>query len=63
MAFGAVWAIVFVVTNFGLALGDFAEGPNDRSTNPLTVVFWVEVAVFVVGMAWFVRAELKDADF
>lgn len=63
MAFGIVWAIVFVMTNFGLALGDHADGPNDRSINPLTVVFWIEIAIFVVGLALFVRAEMKDAEF
>ena len=63
MAFGIGWVIVFVVTNFGLALGDHADGPNDRSTNPLAAVFWVEIAVFVVVLALFVRAEMKDADF
>ena len=62
MAFGVVWAVLFVVTNFGLALGDQADGPHDRSTNPLSVVFWGEIAVLVVGLALFVRAEMKDAD-
>lgn len=57
MAFGVCWTIIFLFTNFGLAVGDPA-GP----TNPLRVLFWVELAVFVLAAAAFFRAEMKDMD-
>jgi lipopolysaccharide export LptBFGC system permease protein LptF len=57
--FGILWALVFGFTNFGLALG----GPVDRSAiNPLSIVFWIEIAVLVVAGWLFYRAEMKDRE-
>lgn len=59
LAFGVCWASLFLFTNFGLALGDPVD-PN--GTNPLTVLFWVEIVVFVVGAILFFRAEVRDPE-
>lgn len=59
MAFGICWAIVFVLTNFGLALG---HPSDERAINPLRLLFWTEVGLFVIGAALFFRAEMKDPD-
>ena len=57
--FGLFWAALFTLTNFGLALGDYAGSGVD----PLSVLFWTEIAVFVVGAVLFYRAEMKDSEF
>ena len=58
--FGVCWAIVFGLTNFGLALGD----PVDpTAVNPLSVMLWVEIVVLVVVGGLFYRAEMKDSGF
>ncbi len=55
LAFGVCWAAIFLFTNFGLAFGD----PVDPDAiNPLRVLFWIELGVFVVGATVFVRAEM-----
>ena len=59
LAFGLCWAVVFVLTNVGLALGD----PNPGAPNVLRIGFWIEIAVFVVGAVLFFRAEMKDSEF
>ena len=60
LIFGLVWAAIFAFTNFGLALGD----PVDRNAiNPLSVAFWIEIAVFVVAAILFYRVNMKDGEF
>ena len=60
LVFGLCWAAIFIFTNIGLALGD----PVDRTaTNPLSVAFWIELAVLVVGGWFFYRREMKDGEF
>ena len=64
LIFGIVWALVFAVTNFGLALGDFADPEQwANRVNPLSVLFWIEIVVFVVGALLFYRLEMKDGEF
>jgi hypothetical protein len=58
MLFGLCWAALFVLTNFGLALGH----PGDPENNSLEWIFWGEIVVFVIGAALFYRAEMRDSD-
>jgi len=59
LVFGVCWTLVFVFTNFGLALGS----EDDRSAvNPLTILFWIEITVFVAVAALFYLAEQRDAE-
>ena len=60
LAFGIGWATIFVLTNFGLAIGDPVDG---HAINPLQIAFWTEVAALLVGLAVFYRAEMRDGDF
>ena len=59
LTFGLAWAVVFVMTNFGLALGQ----PDDPdAVNPLDVMFWAELAI-LAGAGWlYYRAEMKDGE-
>lgn len=59
LAFGLCWGAMFLFTNVGLALGDPVD-PN--AINPLRVLFWIELGLFVVGAVVFVRAEMRDPD-
>jgi hypothetical protein len=59
LAFGVCWTALFLFTNFGLALG---HPDHETSINPLEAMFWIELAVFVIGAAVFVRAEIKDPE-
>ena len=56
--FGLCWAALFLFTNFGLALGDYLGS----GLNPLSVLFWLEIAVIVVVGLLFYRAEMKDGE-
>jgi hypothetical protein len=58
LIFGVCWAALFVFTNFGLALGDYAGS----GVNRLSILFWFEIAVLVVGGWLFYRAEMKDGE-
>lgn len=60
MAFGICWAALVLFTNFGVALGHPAD---ESAINPLKVLLWLELAALVVGVAVFIRAEMKDPDF
>jgi hypothetical protein len=57
MAFGICWAVLFIFTNVGLALG---HPVDEDAINPLKVLFWIELGAFVIGAAVFFRAEMKD---
>ncbi len=59
LAFGLAWVVVFVMTNFGLALGQPAD-PD--AVNPLDVIFWAELAVLVGAGLLFYRSEMKDGE-
>jgi lipopolysaccharide export LptBFGC system permease protein LptF len=59
LVFGVVWAVVFGFTNLVLALGHPA---NPTAINPLSVAFWIEIAVLVVVGWLFYRAEMKDGE-
>jgi lipopolysaccharide export LptBFGC system permease protein LptF len=60
LIFGICWTIVFGLTNYVLALGD----PVDPTAlNPVSVAFWVEIAVLVVAGWLFYRAEMRGGEF
>ncbi len=59
LAFGVCWAAFFVITNIGLALGHSAD---EEATNPLAVLFWVELGTLLIAAAAYVRAEMKSPD-
>ncbi len=59
IAFGTFWAVLFVLTLFGLALG---HPEDENAVHPLAIFFWVEIVVLVLAAAIYCRAETRDPE-